>query len=67
MFIGQVWLAAAEQWAVSLANDRNGQVGSIRFIAPIRLVRFLVDLLKCEAIYQFVISGNLHALKKIMG
>jgi hypothetical protein len=43
----------------SLANDHQGHVGSVRFIAPIRFVRFLVDLLKCEAIYQFLISGDL--------
>jgi hypothetical protein len=40
-------------------------VGSIRFIAPIRVVHFLVDLLKCEAIYRFLFSGNLYALKKV--
>jgi hypothetical protein len=32
-----------------------------RFIAPIRFVRFLVDLLKCGAIYQFLISSPLGA------
>src|SRR5260221_143309 len=44
-------------------SDRFGW----RFIAPIRVVRFLVDLLKCEATYQFPNSGNFHALKKTMG
>jgi hypothetical protein len=67
MVVYRVGLVGGRRAMGSLANDRNGHVGSIGFIASIRFVRFLVDLLKCEAIYQSLISGNLHALKKMMG
>jgi hypothetical protein len=43
-------------WRLSAQYGSSGQI---------RFVRFLVDLLKCEATYRFLISGNLHALKNI--
>jgi hypothetical protein len=48
----------------SLSHDLPAQYGSSRQVA---LSDFLVDPLKYDAIYQFLISGNLHALEKIMG
>ena len=42
------------------AISANGATASAQPIA-------LFDPLKCEAIYQFLISGNLHAFEKITG
>ena len=36
-------------------------------LAQVALLDILFNPLKCEAVYQFLISGNLHAFENIVG
>jgi hypothetical protein len=45
----------------------TGAFSAIRLSRQVALSHVLFDPLKCEAIYQFLINGNLHGFEVIMG